>query len=516
MNKNIFIYRYLIVVLLICITIEKSYGNTNEYRIVELKSNNSILTQSMLKTADTRYIIKNDLDLNHSSINIPRNCILVFEGGSLKNGEIIGDFIVHADAVQIFDNLICRDLRNSSILIEWFGAKSYRSLDECKKGKDSSSAIQNVLKSNYRHRDILFSNGYYRIDNTIIINRSYSFKGLTSKEDYSIYSEGNIGSRLVFTATGKPMFIIDDNNISFDGLNFYHGILKDGTDCFHFSKTARSLVIKNSIIYAWRYCIYKDWDGVSRTGMTQCRFENVKFSSCVGGVFMNQVKEGKEMYYCTANFFDNCTFEHCHFGVYFISNSNFAMNEFNRCNFYNIGWDKYYDKNLYDEFGCFALRFNCKYARSQSSHVIIKGCYFEDIAPYKEFGKPLSKGEIVVGNKVFPKDDVYYSCIISENNSLLIDGCSFTNCPKYFASDKYCSWDIRENRIFGYNIITPSFWKTNSLIRIFHTNKEVKLLNHSRILYSNVLGNNNMKLNSLISFENEKDSTEYSIVNLFE
>ena len=106
MNKNIFIYRYLIVVLLICITIEKSYGNTNEYRIVELKSNNSILTQSMLKTADTRYIIKNDLDLNHSSINIPRNCILVFEGGSLKNGEIIGDFIVHADAVQIFDNLI--------------------------------------------------------------------------------------------------------------------------------------------------------------------------------------------------------------------------------------------------------------------------------------------------------------------------------------------------------------------------------------------------------------------------
>ena len=514
MNNKILIYRFLIVILLISLTIGKSYGNTNEYKVVELKSNNSILTQSMLKTANTRYIIKNDLSLNHTSINIPHNCILVFEGGSLKNGEIIGDFIVHADVVPIFDDVVCKELKNSSIPIEWYGAVSYKNLDEAKKGKDSSKAILNALISNYRHRELLFSNGYYRINNTITLNRSYSFKGLGSKNDYSIYSEENIGSRLVFTGVGKPMFIVDDDFISFDGFNFYHGSLKDGTDCFHFSNSTRSLIVKNSMMYLWRYCIYKDWDGVTRTGLNRCRFENVNFSSCLGGVFMNQTKQGKEMYYCTSNFFDNCTFEHCLFGAYFISNSNFAMNEFNRCNFLNIGWDKY-EKNLYDEFGCFALRFKCNYTYSQSSHVFVKGCYFEKIAPYKDATVVSSSDEIKIDNKVYPKDDTYNSCIISENNSLVVDGCSFTNCPKYFASDKYCSWDIRENRIFGHNLKVPSSWNEKSLIRIFRTSNEVKQGNQrSTIKYSNVLGHNNKYLKRILSFEIIGDEARYNVLNL--
>ena len=222
MNKNIFIYRCLVVALLFCLTIGKSYSNTNEYRIVELKSNNSILTQSMLKTANTRYIIKSDLSLNHTSINIPQNCILVFEGGSLRDGEIVGDFIVHADAVPIFDDVICRELKNLSIPIEWYGAVSYKNLDECKKGKDSSKAIQQALKSNFRHREIQFSNGYYRINNTITIDKSYTFKGLNNKNDYNNDEGESIGSRLFYTAVGKPMFIIANNFVSFDGFNYFH------------------------------------------------------------------------------------------------------------------------------------------------------------------------------------------------------------------------------------------------------------------------------------------------------
>ena len=120
-----------------------------------------------------------------------------------------------------------------------------------------------------------------------------------------------------------------------------------------------------------------------------------------------------------------------------------------------------------------------------------------------------------IDNKIYPKDDTYYSCIISENNSIVVDGCSFTNCPKYFASDKYCSWDIRENRIFGHNLKVPSSWNEKSLIRIFRTSNEVKQGNQrSTIKYSNVLGHNNKYLKRILSFEIIGDEARYNVLNL--
>ena len=91
---------------------------------------------------------------------------------------------------------------NRSIPIEWYGGKAYKTLAECKKGKDSSEAINRVLRSNYRHKEVFFSGGYYRIDNTVTISRCYKFSCLSNKIDYNNYSEENIGSRLVFTGIG--------------------------------------------------------------------------------------------------------------------------------------------------------------------------------------------------------------------------------------------------------------------------------------------------------------------------
>jgi len=46
----------------------------------------NILTQSMINKANTIYEIRYDFDLNGNTINIPKNCTLKFEGGSLSNG----------------------------------------------------------------------------------------------------------------------------------------------------------------------------------------------------------------------------------------------------------------------------------------------------------------------------------------------------------------------------------------------------------------------------------------------
>lgn len=51
----------------------------------------NILTQEMVCCEDCKYVIKWKYDLNGQSIEIPENCILEFDGGSLSNGTIVGN-----------------------------------------------------------------------------------------------------------------------------------------------------------------------------------------------------------------------------------------------------------------------------------------------------------------------------------------------------------------------------------------------------------------------------------------
>lgn len=48
----------------------------------------NILTQNMINKPNTTYEIRYDFDLNASTIKVPNDCILKFEGGSLNNGEL--------------------------------------------------------------------------------------------------------------------------------------------------------------------------------------------------------------------------------------------------------------------------------------------------------------------------------------------------------------------------------------------------------------------------------------------
>lgn len=51
----------------------------------------NLLTFSMLKDANTIYIIQYDYTLNDNTITIPANCVLLFQGGSITGGTLIGN-----------------------------------------------------------------------------------------------------------------------------------------------------------------------------------------------------------------------------------------------------------------------------------------------------------------------------------------------------------------------------------------------------------------------------------------
>ena len=61
----------------------------------------NILTQEMMNCEDMKYVIKWDFDLNGKTITVPNNCILEFDGGSLKNGTIIGQDTVYINVGDV-------------------------------------------------------------------------------------------------------------------------------------------------------------------------------------------------------------------------------------------------------------------------------------------------------------------------------------------------------------------------------------------------------------------------------
>lgn len=77
--------------------------------VILRKDNNKVLSQNAISKENTIFEIRYDFDLNGQTINLPKNSILKFEGGSLKNGTIVGNnssFTALASNKVLFSNII--------------------------------------------------------------------------------------------------------------------------------------------------------------------------------------------------------------------------------------------------------------------------------------------------------------------------------------------------------------------------------------------------------------------------
>ena len=116
-----------------------------------------------LTKANTRYIIKYGFNLKGKRWIIPTNCILIFEGGYISNGVLVGNnTCVEASPYFIFDNDLSLEgsWNVTSAYPEWFGAKG--------DGKnDDRMAIQKCINS---------------FDRTHLLNKSYLLNSLTDPD----------------------------------------------------------------------------------------------------------------------------------------------------------------------------------------------------------------------------------------------------------------------------------------------------------------------------------------------
>ena len=71
---------------------------------------------------NTVYVIRYSYDLGGDSIELPKNCVLLFDGGMVHDGELIGDdSLIIATRTQIFNNIsVSGTWKNSTVFSEWF------------------------------------------------------------------------------------------------------------------------------------------------------------------------------------------------------------------------------------------------------------------------------------------------------------------------------------------------------------------------------------------------------------
>lgn len=133
------------------------------YTILRMEDANHFLRQAHFK-ANTIYDIRYDFDLDGEEIIMPENVTLMFNGGSIRNGIINGNFTrIEAGLEKIFDTWSLEftgTFNINNVFPEWFGAKSIPvGIDD--------ELVNTIPNFNTR-----------TIDNTDFINRAFDLASL--------------------------------------------------------------------------------------------------------------------------------------------------------------------------------------------------------------------------------------------------------------------------------------------------------------------------------------------------
>ena len=230
----------------------------------------NLLIQSMFIKQNTIYVIKYDFDLNRGYVNIPTDCVLQFDGGSISNGTIIGqDSEIQAGLVKIFGtNVTLAGSWKNNGHIRWFGANPGN--------KDNTTAIQRCL-DNFEVVEI--DNATYKTDalsmtKCRVLRGIKAPRGETSCLSFSFGSKVKSGITVIYNSSYPYVEI--------EGVSFIlHG------------KT----LIKGSVAIDL---------SASTSGETNHYSVPIKCNGCMFSDFETGIKSNFKSYY---NYVDNCVFK---------------------------------------------------------------------------------------------------------------------------------------------------------------------------------------------------------------
>lgn len=189
------------------VDIERALSDNKKMGTVCLEYNNGVLIQDMFNDSEGRprentiFIIQYDYETD-DDITIPANCILKFDGGSIRGAHLYCNNCAFEGKVLLRDCIFAGKCANIQLLNTWFGI------------------VPNKLEANYDKEWNQF------IDACKILG----VKGLIAPGEYCIYTQLNITSNVSIEGTqnkpklyyyGEPnssLFYLEGSNINFSNI----------------------------------------------------------------------------------------------------------------------------------------------------------------------------------------------------------------------------------------------------------------------------------------------------------
>lgn len=262
---------------------------------------------------NTIYKITTDLNLNTAILELPANCTLDFQGGSISNGTIIGSNTkIKAGLNKIFDtNITLNGSWNvNEVYPEWFGIIG---IDANQDTACIQKAIDSCISTNFK--SVVLQNRIYQINSVLNITTNCKIEGTSSQvwdrgtSTRLVLAENITGISVQFTGVEIRNIKITGNTtntgISFTNSSYYFSAYKIVTT---------GLGIGFDIQHSWTY------------DFTLCRIEggtigfkiqegtSATFNSCVAfscteyGFYVVKLNYGS---------FNGCGTDGCKYGFYF-------------------------------------------------------------------------------------------------------------------------------------------------------------------------------------------------------
>ena len=168
-------------------------GQLTNMVVVVLKGDTDFLNQVSVSKegrANTIFEIRDSFDLNGETVDIPRNCVLRFRGGSLNNGTLVGDGTKIDASDSVFSSIIIAgDWLVSKIESRWF----------------SDITKDNVIKN-------LVALSSDVIDNTIVVEKGDYEVSVSADKPYVLELKSNttfnLEGRILLAATDNGMYSV--------------------------------------------------------------------------------------------------------------------------------------------------------------------------------------------------------------------------------------------------------------------------------------------------------------------
>lgn len=205
--------------------------------------------QNQFKTANTVYVVKNNIDLHGISVLLPKGSTIRFEGGSLTNGTLVGqDGCIIADR-KVFDEVNIEGTWRCVGDVTWFAKgceiSEYSTGVYIANREDDTINIQKALDSAFR--ELIFPPKLFYVSNTLYLTKEKKLTLQGSDMKLSLINcKGTIrNSCVIFTDRDIDLLVIavkenDDQHSSvtiqggsFDTswcTNYTHSCIKVKTD----------------------------------------------------------------------------------------------------------------------------------------------------------------------------------------------------------------------------------------------------------------------------------------------